>query len=291
MKELVVLSGKGGTGKTGLVASFAALAGGAVLADADVDASNLHLILRPTLKETEEFWSGVTAVIDADRCEGCGLCRQVCRFGAVTGGNPPAIEEYSCEGCGFCARICPVEAISLQPVLAGYRYLSETPYGPLVHARLGTGRENSGKLVAEVRKAARELAEGQGCSCLLTDGPPGTACPAISALAGAGLVLLVTEPTVSGRHDLARAAGLCRHFEVPAVVCLNKFDLSPEAARQVEDFCRAEGLEVVGRVPFDPAVPRALAQGQPPVEAVSGTTAASIQHVWDQVRARLAAPA
>jgi MinD superfamily P-loop ATPase len=287
MKELVVLSGKGGTGKTGLVASFAALAGGAVLADADVDASNLHLVLRPTTKETREFWSGQTAVIHADRCERCGRCREVCRFGAVTGDDPPTLEEYSCEGCGFCARICPAGAISLEPVLAGYRYLSETPYGPLVHARLGVGRENSGKLVAEVRKTARELAEREGYSYVLTDGPPGTACPAISALAGADLVLLVTEPTVSGRHDLARAVGLCRHFQVPAVVCLNKFDLSAGGAREVEDFCRAEGLELVGRVPFDPAVPRALAQGRSPVEVVGDPTAGAIQETWKKVLQRL----
>ncbi|MGB9887305.1 MAG: ATP-binding protein [Moorellales bacterium] len=287
MKELVVLSGKGGTGKTGILASFAALAGGAVLADADVDAANLHLILRPALMETKEFWSGSTAVISTDRCQGCGLCREACRFGAITEGNPPVIEEYSCEGCGFCARICPVEAISLKPVQAGYRYLSETPYGPLVHARLGVGRENSGKLVAEVRKASRELAEREGYSFLLTDGPPGTACPAISALAGADLVLLVTEPTLSGCHDLARAAGLCRHFNVPAVVCLNKYDLSPEGAGEVEEFCRAEGLELVGRIPFDPAVPRALAQARPPVEVVSAPTADAIRTTWEAVRARL----
>lgn len=288
MKEVVVLSGKGGTGKTSLVACFAALTPRKVLADCDVDAANLHLLLRPLVKEVNEFWSGQKAAIAAEQCSACGACRTVCRFGAITEESPPAVDEVSCEGCGFCARVCPAGAISMQPTLAGHWFFSVTPYGPMVHAKLGIAQENSGKLVAQVRNKAKAVATEGGYPYLITDGPPGIGCPVISSLSGADLALLVTEPTLAGRHDLARIAGLCRHFRVPLLVCVNKFDLSEENTRQIEEYCRREGMELAGKIPFDPAVARALAQGVPLVDYGENDAAAAVKELWQQVARRLA---
>lgn len=285
MKEIVVLSGKGGTGKTVIVASFAALAQDKVMADCDVDAADLYLLLQPSVKKTEEFWSGKTAVIDKKFCTGCGVCEEVCRFGAIKNFK---VDPISCEGCGFCFHVCPERTIRMKDNLAGSWFISDTRYGPMVHARLGIAQENSGKLVAVVRQNARRIAEEQGRSYIISDGPPGIGCPVISSLSGADLALLVTEPTLSGIHDLDRVLGVCRHFGVTASVCINKYDLNEENTRQIEDFCQRQGVEAISRLPFDNAVTEALVQGLPVVEYCEDGIARDIEMLWQRVSAALA---
>jgi MinD superfamily P-loop ATPase len=280
MKEVVVLSGKGGTGKTSIVGSLAALAERKVLADCDVDAADLHLLLSPLVRQENEFRSGQVAGIDADKCTQCGLCQELCRFKAIA---DYAVDPVSCEGCGFCSRICPVEAITMRENLAGHWFLSETRYGPLVHARLGIAQENSGKLVAVVRQQAKRIAEEQDLSFIISDGPPGIGCPVISSLSGASLALLVTEPTLSGIHDLERVIGVCRHFGVPAVVCINKYDINGDNTRQIEDFCSSQGIEVAARIPFDNVVTEALVRGVPVVVHSDSPVSREMQKLWDGV--------
>ncbi len=285
MKEIVVLSGKGGTGKTVIVASFAALAQDKVMADCDVDAADLYLLLQPGTKKTEEFWSGKTAFIDKKFCTGCGVCEEVCRFEAIKNFK---VDPISCEGCGFCFHVCPEKTIRMKDNLAGSWFISDTRYGPLVHAHLGIAQENSGKLVTVVRQNARRIAEGQGLSYIISDGPPGIGCPVISSLSGANLALLVTEPTLSGMHDLDRVLGVCSHFGVPALVCINKYDLNEENTRQIEDFCQRRGVEVISRLPFDNVVTEALVQGLPVVEYSEDGIARDIETMWQRVSAVLA---
>jgi MinD superfamily P-loop ATPase len=277
MKEIVVLSGKGGTGKTTIVGSLAALADRKVLADCDVDAADLHLLLSPVDRQQNEFWSGQVAHIDMDRCNQCGLCQELCRFNAITDFR---VDAASCEGCGFCSHVCPTEAIRMKENMAGYWYISDTRYGPLVHARLGIAQENSGKLVALVRQQARRLAEEGKFDYIISDGPPGIGCPVISSLSGAGLALLVTEPSLSGMHDLDRVLGVCQHFGVPAAVCINKHDLNEENARQIESQCYGQGVEIVGRVPFDNVVTESIVQGVPLVEYSNGKVSREIEGMW-----------
>lgn len=260
MKELVVISGKGGTGKTSLVAAFCSLAENAVLCDADVDAADMHLILAPKYRERHPFQAGHRAWVDSDRCTGCGDCRERCRFDAVT--EEFRIDPAACEGCGVCAHFCPEEAIRMVPNTCGEWYVSDTRFGPLVHARLGIAEENSGKLVSRVRSRARELAEAEGRDLLLTDGPPGVGCPVIAAIGGADAVLIVTEPTVSGRHDMLRVAELAEFFRTPALLAINKFDLHPQTGEEMETFAREKGIRPVGRIPFDPAFTKAMVAGQ-----------------------------
>lgn len=280
MKEIVVLSGKGGTGKTSIVGSFAALAKNKVLADCDVDAADLHLILNPTVRENHEFWSGQTAVIDVERCTQCGLCQELCRFKAI---KDCKVDPISCEGCGFCLHICPVEAITMQENLSGEWFISDTKYGPLVHARLGIAQENSGKLVALVRQQARQIAEKAGFDCIISDGPPGIGCPVISSLSGTDLALLVTEPTLSGIHDLERILGVCRHFGVPALVCINKHDINEANTRQIENYCLNQGIEVAARIPFDDVVTEAIVQGLPVVEYSQSKVTREIESLWQRI--------
>lgn len=281
MKEVVVLSGKGGTGKTSITGCFAALASSKVLADCDVDAADLHLLLNPVNKQEEEFWSGQVAYIYDATCTQCGLCQEICRFDAI---HDFKVVDSSCEGCGFCARICPANAISMQNNMAGHWYISETKYGPLVHARLGIAQENSGKLVALVRQQARKMAIEKEYSTIITDGPPGIGCPVISSLSGADLALLVTEPTVSGLHDLERIIDVCRHFKVPATVCINKFDINEEKASQIERHCSGNDIVVSGKIPFDIAVNGAVAHGVPVIEYDNGSAASAINNLWDHVK-------
>jgi len=280
MKELVVLSGKGGTGKTSIVASFAALARSKVLCDCDVDAADLHLVLQPTMRVNNEFWSGQVAIIDEDKCTQCGLCQDLCHFGAISDFR---VNPISCEGCGFCCRICPAEAIVMKENLSGHWFISDTKYGTLVHAKLGIAQENSGKLVALVRQQAKQLAESDNLAYVISDGPPGIGCPVISSLSGANLALLVTEPTQSGIHDLERVLGVCRHFNVPALVCINKYDINEDNTRKIEDYCLSQGLKVAAKIPFDNVVTEAIVKGLPVVEHSRDGVAKSIESLWQSI--------
>jgi len=284
MKEVVVLSGKGGTGKTSIVASFAALAQNKVLADCDVDAADLYLLLAPQSKEENEFWSGQVAFIDKEKCTECGLCQELCRFGAI---KDYVVDEISCEGCGLCSQICPVDAVTMKQSMAGRWFISDTKYGHLCHARLGIAEENSGKLVALVRQNAKLIAEKEGLDYIITDGPPGIGCPVISSLSGASLALLVTEPTLSGIHDLERVIGVCRHFGIPTLVCINKYDLNEENSCQIENYCYKEGIEVASKIPFDNVVTEAIVHGLPVVEYSSNKATQEIKGLWQAISAKL----
>ena len=284
MKEIVVLSGKGGTGKTSIVASFAALAQSKVLADCDVDAADLHLLLKPKAKEEKEFWSGQVAFIDQEKCTECGLCQELCRFGAI---KDFKVDPLSCEGCGFCYQVCPVDAIATKDSMSGHSFISETKYGYLCHARLGIAQENSGKLVALVRQNAKLIAERENLDYIITDGPPGIGCPVISSLSGASLALLVTEPTLSGIHDLERVIGVCRHFGVTVLVCVNKYDLNEENTYRIESHCANEGIEVATRIPFDNVMTEAIVQGLPVVEYSNSKVTQQIKELWQIIPAKL----
>jgi MinD superfamily P-loop ATPase len=286
MKELVILSGKGGTGKTSIVGSFAAIARSKIMADCDVDAADLHLLLNPSIKEKNEFWSGQVAVIDKDTCIECGLCQDVCRFGAV---RDYAIDPVSCEGCGFCSHVCPVEAITMKECKSGDWFISESKYGPLVHARLGIAQENSGKLVALVRRQAKELADKNGLDYIISDGPPGIGCPVISSLSGVSLALIITEPTLSGMHDMERVLGVCKHFDVPAVVCINKYDLNDDNTAAIRDYCRQNGIDVAAMIPFDNTVTEAMVKGVSVVEYTDSGVAKEIKKLWQYIDRKLQA--
>ena len=287
MKELVVVSGKGGTGKTSLVASFAVLAANKTLADCDVDAADLHLVLSPSPRQSAEFQSGNEAIIRPQDCEGCGNCREACRFGAVLESESSesrgrfAVDPTACEGCGVCVRVCPAQAIDFPQRVCGEWFISDTRCGPMVHARLGIAAENSGKLVSLVRREARALAEREGHDLLLVDGPPGLGCPTIASLTGASMALVVTEPTCSGEHDFARLAQLVNHFKLPAALCVNKADINPEQAGQIESRARQCGWSVLDRIRYDNAVTRAQVAGLAVVEAGPSMAAEDVRRIWE----------
>ncbi|PIE57202.1 MAG: (4Fe-4S)-binding protein [Desulfobulbus propionicus] len=260
MKELVIVSGKGGTGKTSLTAAFASLAENALLCDADVDAADLHLLMDPEVKVSNAFMGGAIAAIDAKRCIGCGRCLELCRFEAIS--ETFIVDPLDCEGCGVCVDLCPEQAIDFPVQKCGEWFTSTTRFGPMVHARLGIAEENSGRLVSVIRKAARELAEEQGLDVILTDGPPGIGCPVIASITGATALVIVVEPTVSGCHDMERVADLAAHFKLPGMVLINKYDLNPEMSATIEDVATRRNLEVVGRIPFDPVFTQAMVQGK-----------------------------
>jgi len=285
MRKMTILSGKGGTGKTTVTASFAALSENAVFADCDVDASNLHLLLKPNFRETIEFRGLKLAVINPDRCTRCGLCEEKCRFNAIHGFE---VDPIHCEGCGVCVEVCPVAAIDFVERICGHAYISETRYGPMSHARLKPGMENSGKLVTLVRQNARRLAEDGGHDLVLVDGPPGIGCPVIASLADIDKGLVVVEPTLSGIHDLERALGLLEHFKVEPLVCVNKRDLNDENTGAIKRFCSKIKVDVVGLVPFDPTVTRAMVAGQPVVEyAPHSPASTAINEMWEGVKSHL----
>jgi MinD superfamily P-loop ATPase len=270
MIQIVILSGKGGTGKTSITAAFAHLAKStsspmrSVLADADVDAANLEFVLAPSTLEANEFLGGQVAVIDKDICGGCGTCESVCRFGAVyEAGDIYQIDTLACEGCAACMFQCPREAIRMEEQIAGQWFASQTIYGPMFHAALKPAQENSGKLVTMVKQQAKLLALDEAYDLVLVDGPPGIGCPVISAVSGADLTLIVAEPTASGIHDLRRILETTKHFGVPAIVCINKADIYSDGAALIEDFCQEEGIQVIGKIPFDTTVTEAMVQGQP----------------------------
>jgi MinD superfamily P-loop ATPase len=285
----VIISGKGGTGKTSVTASFAALsAGRAVLADCDVDAADLHLVLTPKIVESTDFRSGYEAVIRSETCTGCGTCADLCRFDAIHYVKRPfgktlyEVDPVACEGCGVCVRFCPAKAIDFPERLCGVWMLSETRCGPMVHARLGAAAENSGKLVATVRQEARCVAAERGLPLIITDGPPGIGCPVIASVTGADRVLVVTEPTVSGEHDLARVLQLARHFEVPTFVCVNKWDINPAMTERIEQAALKAGATVAGRIRYDRAVTAAQRAEQAVVET-DAPSAEDVRNVWRQM--------
>lgn len=293
MKEIVVISGKGGTGKTSLAASLAALTGSTVIADCDVDASDLHLVLSPAILKREEFWSGREAVIRSGDCIGCGICKKECRFHAVRAlpGRSAvplySIDPLSCEGCGVCVHLCPEQAIDFPKRLCGEWLVSETRFGPMVHAQLAIGAENSGKLVSIVRKEARKIAEQIKCPWLIVDGPPGIACPVIASITGASLALIVIEPTLSGVHDMGRVLTLTTHFGIPAMLCINKWDLNPKITDQIECSAQSSGIALAGRIRYDRAVTDAQIDGITVVEH-GGQASEDIQRAWQNLNARIA---
>jgi MinD superfamily P-loop ATPase len=281
MKELVVLSGKGGTGKTSLVAVFAALARELVLCDADVDAADLHLVVRPEILECHPFVAGHEAVIHPDKCTACGHCLDWCRFGAIS--RSFRVEPLLCEGCGVCARLCPMEAVDFPEKTCGEWFVSRTPHGPMVHARLGIAEENSGKLVSLVRNEARRVAAETGLERILTDGPPGVGCPVIASLGNADAVLVVSEPTLSGRHDMERVLELARHFKVPAAVCVNKADLHRAEADRIAETAQESGARFLGHIPFDPLVTRAQVDARSLVDYGETPALRKMQWIWEAV--------
>jgi MinD superfamily P-loop ATPase len=297
VKQLVVLSGKGGTGKTSSVAAFAHLAAlgegssplRAVLADADVDAANLELVLQPRLLEQHEFMGGSKAVIDPDKCEGCGLCAQVCRFNAVQiQDDQYRIDLVACDGCAACVYQCPEQAIRMEPQMAGRWFHSESRYGPLFHAALRPAQENSGKLVTLVKQQARLFGLDGDYQVVIVDGPPGIGCPVISAVSGADLAVIVAEPTAAGIHDMARVLRATAHFRVPALVCINKADVFPAGGAEIEACCREHAIEMIGRIPFDATVTEAMVQGEPVTAYRSDAPASqALRAIWHSVAARL----
>ena len=286
MKELVVISGKGGTGKTSIIAAFSSLTENKVLCDADVDAADLHLIMDPAVVRRTDFQSGNSAVINNDLCTECGLCREMCRFNAISADYD--VNPIDCEGCGVCVHFCPEGAIDFPVSTCGEWFVSNTRFGPMVHARLGIAEENSGKLVTLVRQEARKLAETKNLDLILTDGPPGVGCPVIASIGGAGAVLIVTEPTVSGKHDMERVAQLAAHFKVPAMICVNKFDLNLELTRDIEKYAEDKNIACLGRIPFDPIFIKAMIQAQTIFE-YDGQSAVgeAIRGTWQRLAQKL----
>jgi len=291
MKELVVISGKGGTGKTSIVASFAALAESKVLADCDVDAADLHLVLEPEIEYTEDFSGGKRASIISQKCEHCGKCYDVCRFDAVkrsadldeVASVDYQIDPISCEGCGVCVRVCPKDAIAFEPAINGQWYRSRTRHGPLVHAKLGIAEENSGKLVTLVRNQAKEIAEQGNLNLIIIDGSPGIGCPVIASITGADLVLVVTEPTQSGKHDLERVTALTGHFGIPTLVCINKWDLNPEVTSEIEALPRKRSARIAGKVRYDNAITEAQIRKLSVVEYAKNGVVEDIKALWGEV--------
>lgn len=277
MKEIVIISGKGGTGKTSITASFAALAGNAVLADCDVDAADLHLVLQPTAQHRETFTSGHAAEIRAADCTRCGLCESLCRFDAI---RDFQVDPLACEGCGVCVEFCPAKAIDFPAQECGEWFSSTTRFGAMVHAHMRAGAENSGKLVSLVRQEARKIAVRQNARFLLVDGPPGIGCPVIASITGANAVLVVSEPTLSGEHDAKRVLELAKHFKIPAMVCINKWDINHIMAERIESLALSVGAKPVGRIPYDAAVTAAQINARTVVEESTGPAARQIQRIW-----------
>jgi len=282
MKEIVIISGKGGTGKTTITAAFAALAKNKVMADCDVDAADLHLILSPDIQHEEDFYSGKTAFIRENDCTECGKCVEVCQFAAI---SPDfVVDPVACEGCGVCVYFCPVDAINFNDNLSGRWFISNTRFGPMVHAKLGIAQENSGKLVTLVRRQAKLLAENDHLDYIIVDGAPGIGCPVISSITGANAVLVVTEPTLSGRHDLERVVSLAAgHFQIPTFVCINKFDLNEEMTDQIEQYCHEMKIGFVGKIPYDTVVTDAMVQAKTIIEFSEGVISKEINKMWEKI--------
>lgn len=284
MKEIVIISGKGGTGKTSLTACFAYLAQGNVLADCDVDAADLHLLAGPTIRHEEDFRGGVKAVIEPEACTQCGQCTEACRYNAIS--DDFVVNPFSCEGCSVCFHVCPEAAVTLEEALNGRWFISDSRFGPMVHAELRPGEENSGKLVALVRNRAKVLARKAGNDLILVDGAPGVGCPVISSVTGADHVVIVTEPTRSGVHDMERALQLVQGFNIPVSVVINKHDIDPDISEQIQRFCTEAHVGVLGTIPYDISVTKAMVQGRTVMEFENGAVSAAVRGIWEQLVAQ-----
>jgi len=279
MKQLAILSGKGGTGKTTITASLAVLSRNAILADCDVDAPDLHMLLHPEIIETQKFTGSKLAVIDPAKCLDWGMCREKCRFDAIT--EQFKVDPISCEGCGVCAAICPEDAITMTERVSGYAHISKTKYGFMTHALLSPGEANSGKLVTLVRQNARVLSEKENSDLIIIDGPPGIGCPVIASVTGVDVSLVVTEPTMSGIHDLQRALQLLEHFSVTPLVCVNMHDINRDNTEKILRFCEENSIEVVGRIPFNLKVTEAMVDGKTIIEySPESDVAKEIENLW-----------
>jgi len=291
MKELVVISGKGGTGKTSIAAAFASLAQSFVLADCDVDAADLHLVMSPVIKEKQDFSGGKQASVVTEKCIGCGKCADMCRFGAISlngAGNGTiektyAVDSISCEGCKVCVEFCPVDAIEFEDAINGQWFISDTRFGPMVHAKLGIAEENSGKLVTLIRKEAKRISEEQNKNLLIVDGSPGIGCPVIASITGADLVLVVTEPTLSGIHDLKRVAQLTSNFGIQTLVCVNKADINPEMTERIEKDAEDKGLRVIGKIPYDESFTKAQIMKATLIEYTGGDIAEKVRSMFKEI--------
>lgn len=260
MRELVILSGKGGTGKTSLTAAFAFLACNHILCDADVDGADLHLLTNVENQQTHDFMGGGLAAINKDQCVSCGNCETLCQFGAIN--ELFEVDEIACEGCGVCVDFCPQKAISFPQQKCGEWFVGVANEEIMVHARLGIAQENSGKLVSTIRTAAKQLAEDKQKDLILTDGPPGIGCPVIASISGATALLIIVEPTLSGLHDMKRVVELAKHFKVPVLVCVNKYDLNDDMTEQIEQEVNRQHVKLVGRIPFNPVFVEAMVEGK-----------------------------
>jgi MinD superfamily P-loop ATPase len=291
MKEIVVISGKGGTGKTSITAAFASLALNTVLADCDVDAADLHLVLEPKIKQEFDFSGGKQASIISEKCIGCGKCADMCRFNAIKLDGPTndvvgktyTVDSVSCEGCKVCVEFCPVNAVTFEPAINGKWFVSDTRFGPMIHAKLGIAEENSGKLVTLIRKEAKRIAEEQNKNFLIIDGSPGIGCPVIASITGSDLVLVVTEPTLSGKHDLERVTELTANFGIKTLVCINKADINPEMSLSIAENAGKLGLKVIGKIPYDEAFTKAQIMKATLIEYTDGDTAEKIKAMWREV--------
>ena len=285
VKQITIISGKGGTGKTTITAAFTALARDPVIVDADVDAADMHLLLHPEVKNSEIFNGLDVAQKNDDICTDCGLCYENCRYGSFDPDN--TLHPEKCEGCAVCELVCPVGAIKMVTRNAGESYVSDTRFGTMVHAKMHPGEEATGKLVALVREKARKIAEREGNDLIIVDGPPGTGCTVIAAITGVDLVLIVIEPTLSGIHDAKRIIEVARHFNVPALACINKFDINEENTAHIIEFCKAEGIEVVGKLAYDETATKAMMAEKTVVEFSDGELAQAIKDIWEILEKKL----
>jgi len=283
MKQLVIISGKGGTGKTVITASFASLSQNKVMVDCDVDAADLHLLLNPKILEKHKFTGGKTAVINKAKCDHCGTCIVQCRFNAISE-EDYTVDPISCEGCGVCFHICPKGAIKMEDNLSGEWFISETKFGPFVHAKLSIAEENSGKLVTIVRQNAKLIAEKEGRDLIIIDGPPGIGCPVISSITGTDAVLIVTEPTLSGIHDMERVVELTRHFKIKTFVIINKYDLNIEITEKIESYCQKNGINLAGKIIYDSIITEAMVNKKTVVEYSDGIVTQQIKNVWEIIK-------
>jgi len=285
MRELVILSGKGGTGKTSITAAFASFTNHMILCDADVDAADLHLLMAPDIQQKTDFQGGNVAVIIPDKCTSCGLCIELCRFDAVK--DTFEIDPIDCEGCGVCYDLCPKKAIEFPIKTCGEWYISNTRFGPMVHARLGIAQENSGRLVALVRQEARKIVQKKNMDLILTDGPPGIGCPVIASMGQANAILIVSEPTVSGIHDLARVGQLAAHFKIPAMVCVNKYDLNLDQTQAIKNLAKEKNIFFAGQIPFDKTFTESMIQGKNIIETdETSQVSLAVKTIWKNVMTR-----